>query len=66
MVDFLLGILSGCFLMILLLQLTTKKTINLAEVSDKYDDPKRYWNFILAYLVDSLGAIGLFLFYDKL
>ena len=66
MIDFLLGILSGCFLMLVLLQLTTKKTINLADISEKSDDSKRYWNYILAYLAGFLGTIVLFLTYGKL
>ena len=66
MIDFLLGTLAGAFLMLALLQLATNKTINLAGITDKAEDSKRYWNFVLAYFTGCLGIVVLFLFYDKL
>jgi len=62
MVNFLLGTLAGAFIMLAVLQLVTKKTINLAGIENKSEDPKRYWNFVAAYIVGFLCMLMLTLY----
>ena len=63
MIDFIFGAFFGGFIMVVLLQLATKKTINLAGVTDKSENSERYWNFVFSYLVGSPGIFVLFLIY---
>ena len=58
--NFLFGVIAGLFLSMLLLQLFTKKTINLAGFTDKEEDPKRYWIFIITYLGGFLAMLNLY------
>lgn len=62
MTDFLFGDGCWCFLSFLLLQFFTQKTINLAGFSDKAEDPKRYWTFMITYLAGFIAMINLFIY----
>jgi len=66
MIDFILGAFAGSFVMLAILQLVTKKTINFAGISDKSEDPERFWNFVLAYFTGFLGIVVLFIIYGQL
>lgn len=66
MIDFILGAFAGSFVILALLQLVTKKTINFAGISDKSEDPERFRNFVLAYFTGFMGIVVLFLIYGNL
>lgn len=66
MINFIFGAFAGGFIMLALLQLVTKKTINFAGISEKSDNIDRYWSFVLAYLAGFLGILVLYFVYDKL
>ncbi len=63
MIAFILGAFGGSFLILALLQLATKKTINFAGITDRSEDPERFRNFVLVYLTGFLGIAVLFLFW---
>ena len=66
MLNFLFGVLAGMFLMLVLLQLSTKKTITMAGFTDKEKNQKEYWAYVLAYLGGFLSMVNLYLFIPRL
>jgi hypothetical protein len=62
MINFLFGVFAGMFLSLLLLQLFTKKTINLAGFTDKEKNPKRYWTFVFTYLGGFIAMVNLYFY----
>lgn len=66
MVIAIFGLLAAVFLILLLLQIFTKKTINVAGYTDKSEDPNRFWKFTVTYFLGFTAAVYVILVVNNL
>lgn len=62
MVDFIVGFVGGVFIMLLFVQITTKRTITLNGAAPKSENSKRYWVYSSLYVMGCVTSILFMIF----
>jgi formate hydrogenlyase subunit 6/NADH:ubiquinone oxidoreductase subunit I len=57
MIDFIMGFVTGVFIMLLFIQVMTKRTITLNGAVPKSENPSRFRRYTLLYVIGCIASV---------